>query len=35
MPVTMAREIPNHEFVREKPTPRTDQTVKFLFMSWV
>lgn len=35
MPVTKAKEMPNHELVKENPTPRTDQTVKFLFMSWV
>jgi hypothetical protein len=34
MPVTNAVEIPNQEFVKEKPTPRTDQTEKFRFMFW-
>lgn len=33
MPVTRAAEIPNQEFVREKPTPSTDHIEKFLFMS--
>ncbi len=34
MPVTRAVDIPNHEFVKEKPSPRTDQTEKFRFISW-
>jgi hypothetical protein len=35
MPVIRAAEMPNHELVSEKPTPSTDQTEKFLFISWV
>ena len=31
----MAAEMPNHELVREKPTPNTDQTEKLRFISWV
>ena len=33
--VMKAAEIPNHEFVREKPTARTDHTEKLRFRSWV
>lgn len=35
IPVIKAAEIPNQEFVSENPTPRTDQTEKFLLMSCV
>jgi hypothetical protein len=33
IPVTNAAEIPHQEFVRAKPTPRTDQTLKLRRMS--
>lgn len=35
MPATMAAEMPNQEFVREKLTPKTDQTEKLRWRPWV